>query len=116
MSVHTKLTYASPADPLPKQVLIRSIERLTGRRRLERIYDTVLVRNPTSSYGRQSYITCACIQVDYDANQLAKVPKTGPLILMANHPYGVLDGLDHLPFCHPAPVQFSNFDQQSALP
>ena len=25
-----------------KQILLRSLERLTGRRRLERIYDTVL--------------------------------------------------------------------------
>ena len=105
MSVHTKLTYASPTDPLPKQVLIRSIERLTGRRRLERIYDTVLETEPDQQLW-QAVLHHLCVQVDYDANQLAKVPKTGPLILMANHPYGVLDGLI---ICHFATLLRSNF-------
>ena len=42
MKTRAKLTYAAPDDPMPKQLLIRSVERLTGRRRLERIYDAVL--------------------------------------------------------------------------
>lgn len=93
MKVLPKLTYASPEDPLPKQVLIRSVERLTGRRRLERIYDAVL----ESEADRQKLWGAALrelrIHVDYDAKQLAKVPAEGPVLLIANHPYGVLDGL-----------------------
>ena len=93
MSVRAKLTYASPADPLPKQVLIRSIERLTGRRRLERIYNTVLATEPDHRQLWQAALRHLRVHVQYDANQLSKVTPTGPLVLIANHPYGVLDGL-----------------------
>jgi hypothetical protein len=31
--------------------------------------------------------------VRYDADALAAVPKTGPVVFVANHPYGVLDGI-----------------------
>lgn len=88
-----KLTYASPDDPLPKQVLIRSVERLTGRRRLERIYDMVLNREADHRQLWGAALRELRIRVDYDVTQLAKVPTEGPVILIANHPYGVLDGL-----------------------
>ena len=29
----------------------------------------------------------------FDAAQLTKIPKDGPLVFVANHPYGVVDGL-----------------------
>jgi putative hemolysin len=32
------------------------------------------------------------LDVRYDAHALAAVPKTGPVVFVANHPYGVLDG------------------------
>jgi putative hemolysin len=31
--------------------------------------------------------------VNYDAEALKKIPRTGALVVVANHPYGVLDGL-----------------------
>lgn len=88
-----KLTYASPDDPLPKQVFIRSLERLTGRRRLERIYDTVLDREADHRKLWGAALRELRVNVDYNPEQLAKVPGEGPVILIANHPYGVLDGL-----------------------
>ena len=33
------------------------------------------------------------LDVRYDAHALAAVPKTGPVVFVANHPYGVLDGI-----------------------
>ncbi len=33
------------------------------------------------------------ITLKYDRKKLASIPKTGPLVVVANHPYGVLDGL-----------------------
>jgi putative hemolysin len=88
-----KLTYASPDDPLPKQLLIRSVERLTGRRRLERIYDTVLKSEADHRQLWGAALHELRIHVDYDRRQLHKVPAEGPVVLIANHPYGVLDGL-----------------------
>ena len=33
------------------------------------------------------------LDVRYDPHALAAVPKTGPVVFVANHPYGVLDGI-----------------------
>jgi len=92
-----KLTYASPDDPMPKQLLIRSVERLTGRRRLERIYDAVLNSQTDQQQLWATILRELGVHVDYDAGQLAKTPPTGSVVLIANHPYGVLDGLS---ICH----------------
>ena len=33
------------------------------------------------------------LDVRYDADALARIPTTGPVVIVANHPYGVLDGI-----------------------
>lgn len=92
MSLHSKLTYASPGDPLAKRVLIRSIETLTGQRQLARIYDNLLTAQDQRHFWSAALRELK-VEADYDDAQLAKAPATGPVILIANHPYGVLDGL-----------------------
>jgi len=103
-----RLTYASPEHPLPKRIFIRSIEKLTGQRKLANVYDTVLQRIPeTESHAIwPAALNELAITVDYDAAQLRKVPTDGPLVLIANHPYGVLDGLI---ICHLAAQLRTNF-------
>lgn len=92
MSMPSKLTYASPGDPFVKRVLIRSIETLTGQRQLERIYDQVLAV-PDQRQFWSAALHELQVEANYDPAQLAKAPEHGPIILIANHPYGVLDGL-----------------------
>lgn len=92
MSMPSKLTYASPGDPFVKRVLIRSIETLTGQRQLERIYDQVLAV-PDQRQFWSAALRELQVEANYDPAQLAKAPDHGPIILIANHPYGVLDGL-----------------------
>ena len=41
------------------------------------------------------------MRVNYDARRLAAVPRTGPLVVVANHPFGVVDGLV---LCHLVPL------------
>ncbi|MBK7869945.1 MAG: lysophospholipid acyltransferase family protein [Saprospiraceae bacterium] len=88
-----RLSYSNFDDPLLKRVMINTIEYATGRRKLERIYNEV--RNmhlpPTEMWG--TALQKMDIKMRYDADQLAKVPTEGPLIFVANHPFGVVDGL-----------------------
>ncbi|MEZ4867605.1 MAG: lysophospholipid acyltransferase family protein [Caldilineaceae bacterium] len=106
MKLHPKLTYADPADPLAKKVLIRSVERLTGSRRLARIYDTVLQQEAEPHRLFSAALRELRVQVDYDGSQLQKASHAGPLVLIANHPYGVLDGLI---ICHFASLLRTDF-------
>lgn len=95
LSIQEKLTYASPDVPVHKRLLIRSIETLTGQRKLARVYDHVLNTVPEEETHTiwPTALDALEIHAAYDQAQLHKVPQEGPLILIANHPYGVLDGL-----------------------
>jgi putative hemolysin len=88
-----QFTYADPAFPLPKRALIRTIEVLTGQPRLKRLY----LEHRRHAADGESFFSAAVrkleLDVRFDAGQLAKIPATGPCVVVANHPYGVLDGI-----------------------
>jgi putative hemolysin len=88
-----RFSYADPAFPLPKRAIIRAIEGVTGQPLLKRLY----LENRRRPVPGETFFAAAVrqLQLDirFDPKQLEKIPKTGPCIVVANHPYGVLDGL-----------------------
>ncbi|PLS20535.1 lysophospholipid acyltransferase family protein [Neptunicoccus cionae] len=87
------ISYATSVPSKAGQVVIRTVETLTGRNRLLRMaqgYDSAVQQGEdfwqviARSYG---------LRLDVIGGSLENIPKTGPLILIANHPYGILDGL-----------------------
>jgi putative hemolysin len=88
-----QFTYADPTFPLPKRALIRAIETMTGQPRLKRLY----LENRRNPVPGESFFAAAVrklqLDVRYDRQRLARLPAEGPLVVVANHPYGVLDGL-----------------------
>lgn len=86
-------SYADPHASAFKRRLILLVERATGQRRLKRIY-LEHVRHPVERESFfQSAVRRLALDVRYDAVQLARMPVDGPLVVVANHPYGVLDGI-----------------------
>jgi putative hemolysin len=86
------ITYASPSDPPLRSALIRGLERLTGRRELQRKYDS------TRDLDANSLWAAALDQLDVSLSvrpldPTAAIPSDGPVLVVANHPFGVLDGL-----------------------
>jgi putative hemolysin len=79
--------------PRLQRGLVLAIERMTGRPRLERLYLDYV----STGEGRRDFFTEAvrrlALNVRHDPARLAQLPETGPVVVVANHPYGVLDGI-----------------------
>jgi putative hemolysin len=86
-------SYAAPSDPPVKRGIIRLVEAATGQRELKRLY----FQNQRYPRAHESFWQAAvrslALDVRYDAAALARIPNTGPVVFVANHPYGVLDGI-----------------------
>jgi putative hemolysin len=86
-------SYATANDPAVKRGLIRLVEKATGQPKLKRLY----IQNqrhprPSESFW-QAAVRSLALDVRFDAAALARIPKTGPVVFVSNHPYGVLDGM-----------------------
>jgi putative hemolysin len=86
------LTYAQPNDPWVVRQMIMGIENLFGRRNVQRLYDTLKSQTFELNQFFEDAIAVTNIDVRYDRAQLQKIPSTGPLVMVANHPFGVMDG------------------------
>jgi putative hemolysin len=86
-------SYADPTDPRLKRFFIHVVERLTGQPYLKYLYDD----NRAHPVAGESFWSAAIrrleLKLKYNEDALAQWPKTGPLVVVANHPFGVLDGL-----------------------
>ena len=90
--VGKQFTYASPEDSRFKRWVITTVEKLTGSKHLQKIYDELHEETPNPFDVWENALGKLNIKLDFDASQLDKVPKEGPLIFVANHPFGVVDG------------------------
>lgn len=89
-----QLSYASERDPRLKRWLIRSIEGLSGRDRYARLYDiwrTDIVGKSDRVFGKMLDL----IDVNLDVVGNWPPPELGdaPLVIVANHPFGIGDGI-----------------------
>ncbi len=86
-------SYADPADPRLKKFFIRVVERLTGQPYLKWIYEDNRAHPVVGESFWSAAIRRLELKLIYNEAELAQWPKTGPLVVVANHPFGVLDGL-----------------------
>lgn len=89
----SSFTYAAPSDPGWKRALIRSIEAVSGQRRLRRIY---LDYRKDSDHAASFWVNAVSrlgLEIRFDERRLAAIPASGPLVVVANHPFGVIDGI-----------------------
>jgi len=92
-SVSDCVTYTTPDDPALRRLLIKSVELLTGQPKLQRLYDRYQTTRAPDDVFWDSAVDYLRLDVRVDRTALQAAPKTGPLILIANHPFGVLDGI-----------------------
>lgn len=90
-----ELSYVRPEDPLLKQWLMRAVENLSGRRRLLPIYDRwrrdCAGKSPTQWTDLLEMIGT---RFDIDAAPgWADAVAAERLVIIANHPFGIADGI-----------------------
>lgn len=86
-----RLSYASEQDPLVQQWIIRWIERLTGSRGLQEVYENL--PDLPSHLLWAAALESLDIRIRIGGEGIGAVPREGPLVMLANHPFGIVDGL-----------------------
>ncbi len=89
-----ELTYSNPSQPLLKRWIIRAIETLSGRARYADLYD--IWRNEIVPAGEQVFTRMlGLVDVGLDTHEPwpSEPLPDGPLMMIANHPFGIGDGI-----------------------
>lgn len=88
-----EISYSWSAKNLAERTVIRSIENLTGRPKLLKM---ALGYEDEVEAGRNFWEVMQeryRVTMDFVNGGLENIPREGPLVLVANHPYGIMDGM-----------------------
>ena len=88
-----ELSYAAYFDDPVKRRLVRAVEHLSGQPRLKKLYEHYREHLANDVPFFEAAIRLLDLDVQFSASRLADIPREGPLVVVANHPFGVLDGL-----------------------
>jgi len=87
-------SYASENYHFLKRHFIRSIELITGQKKIYRLYKEYhSEQKDNDHFFFNSAISKLDLNIKYDEDALNSIPHNEPLVIVANHPYGVLDGI-----------------------
>lgn len=86
-------SYASDEDRKLKRLLIRAIETMSGQPYLKRLYEDYRANPVPGESFWASALRRLEISLKYNEEALDTMPPAGALVIVANHPFGVLDGL-----------------------
>ena len=87
------ISYAHSAATRGGRAVIRLMENTTGRLRLIKRANGYEAEVAAGRDFWQVMVDRYGLSLDVVGGSLGNIPQNGPLILIANHPYGILDGL-----------------------
>ena len=73
--------------------VIRGLEYCTGQPKIKKIYLDYVDDNRPDELFWQDAVSRLDLKVNLKFEEGAEIPKTGRLLVVANHPFGVIDGL-----------------------
>ena len=87
-------SYASKIEHnFAQRLIIKLIENLTGKRKLEKIYKNYSHHKNEPSAFWTDILNLMKIKIINKSKNTLEIPTTGQLMIIANHPFGIVDGL-----------------------
>ena len=89
-----KFSYATSQDlARPRKFVINRIERISGRKKLEKLYESYdeETRDPYLFWSDVKDLLK--LKINIKSKKKFNIPRRGPLIIIANHPFGIIDGI-----------------------
>jgi putative hemolysin len=88
------LTYANTFDNPVRRAIIGSVEWVTGKARIIRMIRAFEAKGKqTGQAFWQAALDVMGIDLLTPQDQLDHIPRAGPVVLVANHPHGLVDGM-----------------------
>jgi putative hemolysin len=76
-----------------QRALARALEMLSGQQRLQNSYDRFRTGSRPASALWTDAVRILGIRTELNPGAVDSVPRQGPLMVVANHPFGIIDGL-----------------------
>lgn len=89
-----ELSYANETDPLLKRLVIHTVENLSGRNKYVEVYKiwrSEVVGKSDRVFSKM--LELIDIDLSVQGNWPPKDLPAGPIVMVANHPYGIADGI-----------------------
>ena len=93
-------SYADPDDPIVRKILIRSIEYCAGQPAIYNLYRKYQENPSNWKSFWDGCVDLLNLDIDITKESINNIPESGPTIIVANHPFGVLDGTVSVSYTH----------------
>lgn len=88
------LSYASKVEHnFAQRLVIKTIERVTGKKKLEKLYSQYEKKENDPRMFWSDMLGIMNIKFNNKSKNKIYIPSEGSLIVIANHPFGIIDGL-----------------------